>query len=87
MADQDPIRVSHPETGGVFETTRKQYEEVWQGKGWQEVPGDTPLTDQRYQEEGGGESQPPPLTEAQQNTEVQVTPAAVPRPAQPAPTE
>jgi len=60
MADTDVIRVQHNVTNGVFETTRRQYEEVWQAKGWTEVAPDTPLTDYRYQPDGGGEPQPAP---------------------------
>lgn len=80
MAETDVIRVQHNVTNGVFETTRKQYEEVWQQKGWTEVAPDTPLTDQRYQDEGGGEPQPAPTVQVQPQPDQQTQ-------AQPRPTE
>lgn len=93
MADQDLIRITHPETGGVFETSRKQYDEVWASKGWVETSNDAPLTDWRYQENGGGEAQPPPTPVGEEGgvTE-QLSPTAPGTarptpPAQPAPTE
>lgn len=82
MANNDRIRVTHPETGGVFETTRVQYEQVWKQRGWSETFGDTPLTDWRYQDEGGGEVQPAPLTQPETTQ-----PTNTPSPTQPAPTE
>lgn len=59
-SDDDIIRLQHPESGGVFESTRRAFNEVWAARGWQETAPDTPLTDQRYSAEGGGEPQPAP---------------------------
>lgn len=78
MADEDRIRVQHAESGGVFETTRRALDEVWASRGWTEVAPDTPLTDQRYQPDGGGEPQPDPTPTNDPN--MGVTPNVQPQP-------
>jgi hypothetical protein len=84
------IRCQYPDSGGVIECTREQFEIVYAPKGWVEVAPDTPLTDQSFNPEGGGETQPPvpsPLPDTPVATTapapVQAVSAPVPKPVTP----
>jgi len=52
MSDTDIVRVKHPITEGVFDTTRAALEVVWAERGWEETTPDTPLTDALFREGG-----------------------------------